>query len=193
MNSRRTYAREEFERIRRVSDMLCSGHAHLHDRYLRFAFFLDISILALSTWIVALAFIDPKFAPMVTPFKMDAQLWTGALGITAFFLSILQLRVDWKGVADCHKRSFDIYSEVKRLTSQLLGSEGDLDITQCDDIMSRYQMATIVGTSISEREFLIQKQHHQIKKVISKILDNRPSTSIPLLRCKLWLRDNFKD
>lgn len=193
MNSRKIYAREEFERIRRVSDMLCSGHAHLHDKYLRFAFLLDISIFALSTWIVALSFVDPKFAPLVTPFKMDAQLWTGTLGIIAFFLSILQLRVDWKGMADCHKRSFDVYSEVKRLTSNLLGSEGELDITQCADIISRYQMATIVGASISEREFLIQKQRHQLKKAISKILDSRPSSSIALLRLKLWFRDNFKD
>jgi hypothetical protein len=193
MNGTVKHNRNEFERIRRVSNMLCSGHADLRDRYSRYAFILDISILALSTWIVTLAFIDPKLAPSVTPFKFDPQLWTGVLGTITFFLSILQLRVDWKGRADSHNRSLEVYAEVKRLTNHLLGSEGDLDCKNCEDVLSRYHMATTVGASIPEREFLRQKKRHLTKVGISKFLDSHPSASVLLLRIKFWFRDNFKN
>jgi hypothetical protein len=192
MNESDKHSRKEFERIRRVSDMLCSGHADLRDRYARYAFILDISILALSTWIATLAFIDPKLAPFVTPFKLDPQIWTGVLGTIAFFLSILQLRVDWKGRADSHKRSLEVYAEIKRLTGNLLGSENELNNQECNDVLSRYYMATVVGASIPEREFLRQKKRHLTKIVISKVLDTHPAASIFILRIRLWFQDNFK-
>ncbi len=48
--------RPELERIRRVSDMLVTGHANLRDRYSRRATFLDLAVLALSTWLTAVSF-----------------------------------------------------------------------------------------------------------------------------------------
>ena len=52
--------REELQRIRRVSDMLCTAHAGLRDRYSGLALFLDLAVLGLSTWLVALAFVEPR-------------------------------------------------------------------------------------------------------------------------------------
>src|SRR5580704_8433448 len=43
----------EIERVRRVSDMLLTGHANLRDRYRRWATLLDLAIMALSTWLSA--------------------------------------------------------------------------------------------------------------------------------------------
>ena len=43
---------EELRRVRRVSDMLCTGHAVLRDRFSRKALALDILTLAFSTWMV---------------------------------------------------------------------------------------------------------------------------------------------
>jgi hypothetical protein len=193
MNEEEIQSRDEFERIRRVSNMLCSGHADLRDRYSRYAFLLDLSILALSTWIAALAFIDPKLALLVTPSNFDPQIWTGVLGTIAFFLSLLQFKVDWKGRADCHNRSLEIYAEVKRLAGQLLGSESELNSKDCKDVLSRYHMAGVIGASIPEREFLKQKRRHLTKVAISKHLDTHPYASIFIFKVKLWLRDNFKN
>jgi len=60
--------RKEIERIRNVSDMLCTGHAILRDRYERKALALDLSILALATWLSALAFVTPSINLSLTPF-----------------------------------------------------------------------------------------------------------------------------
>ena len=105
---------DELERIKRVSDMLASAHAQLRDRYSRSAVALDVAILAASTWIVGLVFVDPKIGVRLTPPGIESQIWIGMLSITTFFLSVIQLRVDWKGRSDAQERSFEIHAQVKR-------------------------------------------------------------------------------
>lgn len=181
---------EELKRIKRVSDMLASAHAQLKDRYARRAVLLDIAILTASTWIVGLVFVDPKIGVRLTPLGMDSQIWIGLLSITTFLLSILQLRVDWKGRSDAHKRSFDIYAQVKRECGYLLAGETPIDRGSCGRVLARYDLATEVGVSITESEFLRQKAHHLRKVEISKRLDQTPSMSIFLFRVRMWWRDN---
>jgi hypothetical protein len=185
-----TEFRLELERIRRVSDMLTTGHANLRDRYAHRATILDVAIMVLSTWLTAVVFIEPRISVKLTPFGMDPQLWVGFLGIFTFLLSIVQLRVDWKGRSDAHKRSFDLYSEVKRECGYLLASQHVLTAENCQRVLSRYDLATEVGIPLPEDEFLSQKQKHLKKIEISRHLDKQPSASLLLLRAKFWFRDN---
>jgi len=181
--------RSEIERIRKVSDMLASGHAHLKDRFNRRATLLDLAILGLSTWLTGIVFIEPHFGVKLTPLGLDPQLWVGLLGIFTFLLSVVQLRVDWKGCSDAHRRAFDMYAEVKRECGYLLAAD-ELTEDKCQRVITRYDMATDVGAPLPEREFLAQKQRHLQKVAISRYLDHSPSTSLVLLRCKMWWRDN---
>jgi len=184
--------RQELERIRRVADMLVTGHANLRDRYSRRATLLDLAVMALSTWLTAVVFIEPRINVKLTPFGIDPRLWVGFLGIFTFFLSIVQLRVDWKGRSDAHKRSFDLYTEVKRECGYLLASQEALTAESCQRVLSRYDLATEVGTPLPESEFLAQKRNHLQKIEVSKFLDKHPSASILLLRLKFWWRDNHQ-
>jgi hypothetical protein len=119
--------RDELGRIRRVSDMMCSGHAVLRDQFARRALVLDLAILGLSTWIASLAFVEPHINLSLTPFGLDSQIWGGLLAVAVLFLSILQLKTDWKGRADAHRRTLDVYAEVKRGAGYLLAlAEFDL-------------------------------------------------------------------
>lgn len=183
--------KDELSRICRVSDMLCTGHAALRDRYARFAFALDLLTLGLSTWLVAIAFVEPKLNVALTPFGWDSQIWVGALGTGVFFLTLIQIKTDWKGRSDAHKRTLDVYIEVKREAAYLL-SAGEYERDACQRVFSRYDMATSVGVPIPESEFLRQKQRHLVKIALSKALDGRPATSLIWLRLRLWWRDTFK-
>jgi hypothetical protein len=183
--------REELERVKRTSDMLATGHAHLNERYDRRALSLDIAILALSLWLTAVAFVDPRLGTKLTPFGLDPQLWVGVLGVFTFLLSILQLRVDWKRQSDAHRRTRDLYAEVKRECSLLQASGTEIDPDDARRVLSRYGVATDVGTGMPEREFLHQKKRHLQKVAISRHLDAHPGTSIILFRMKIWLRDNL--
>jgi hypothetical protein len=184
-------SRDELERIARVADMLCSGHSDLRDRYLVRALALDLAILSASTWLVALSFVEPKINVSLTPFAWDPQIWIGMLGAVVFFLSVLQLKTDWKGRADAHRRTSDIYAEVKRETRFLLSAR-TIEEIEWRRILAKYDMATSVGIAMPETEFLAQKRRHRIKVEISRHLDQRPSTSIAMLRIRFWFRDNFK-
>lgn len=182
---------DELTRICRVSDMLCTAHAALRDRYAKFAFALDLLTLGVSTWLVALAFVEPKLNLTLTPFGLDSQIWVGTLGTGVFFLTLIQIKTDWKGRSDAHKRTLDVYAEVKREAGYLL-SAGEYDHDACQRVFSRYDMAASVGVPIPESEFLRQKQRHLVKVALSKALDGRPATSLMWLRARLWCRDTFK-
>lgn len=127
----------------------------------------------------------------LTPFGLEPRLWGGLLAVVTFFLSVLQLKIDWKGRSDAHKRSVDIYAEVKREAGYLLASSKELDEPACQRVLDRYDMASAVGVPIPESEFLHQKQRHKIKVRLSKYLDRHSSASILLTRIKFWIRDNF--
>ena len=183
--------REELDRIRRVSDMLTTGHADLMQRFNRRAVLLDISILGISLWLTAIVFVEPHLNVKLTPFNMDPQLWVGLLGVFTFFLSIVQLRVNWKGRSDAHKRAYDLYAEVKRECGYLLASEDHVTEDKSRRVLARYDMATDVGLPLPEKEFLRQKKRHLQKLAISKHLDNHPGASVLLLRFKMWWKDNL--
>ncbi len=184
--------KNELTRLCRVSDMLCTGHAALRDRYAKLAFTLDLLTLGVSTWLVALAFVEPKLNVTLTPFGWDSQIWVGALGTGVFFLTLIQIKTDWKGRSDAHKRTLDFYAEVKREAGYLL-SAGEYSHDSCQRVFSRYDMAASVGVPIPESEFLRQKQRHLVKVALSKVLDDRPATSLMWLRLQLWWRDTFKE
>ena len=183
--------KNELTRLCRVSDMLCTGHAALRDRYAKLAFSLDLLTLGVSTWLVALAFVEPKLNVTLTPFGWDSQVWVGALGTGVFFLTLIQIKTDWKGRSDAHKRTLDVYAEVKREAGYLL-SAGEYSHDSCQRVFSRYDMAASVGVPIPESEFLRQKQRHLVKVAMSRTLDDRPATSLMWLRVQLWWRDTFK-
>jgi hypothetical protein len=183
--------REEVERIRRVSDMLCTAHATLRDRYSRRALLLDLSILGLSSWLVALAFVQPQINVALTPFRMDPQLWGGLLAVLTFFVTIVQLKTDWKGRSDAHKRTLDLYAEVKREAGYLLAS-GALDEAASRRVLARYDIASAVGVGIPEGDFLPEKRRHKLKIALSRHLDDFPSASLRLTRVKFWYKDNIR-
>ena len=184
--------RGEISRIRNVCDMLCSGHAALRDRYARMAFLLDLSILALSSWLSALAFVAPSINLSLTPFRLEPQLWVGVLSVATLFLAIVQLKTDWKGRADAHRRTLDSYAEVKREAGHLLATD-ELDRQGSRRVLARYDMASAVGVQIPERFFLVQKRRHKMKIALSKHLDTHPAASVFVTRFRFWIRDNLQE
>jgi hypothetical protein len=180
----------EVKRIHRVSDMLCSAHASMRDRYSRRALLLDIAILASSTWVLALVFVEPRIGLALTPMHIDPVLWIGLVSIASFFMSIVQVKVDWKGCSDKHVQALRMYAEVKRECSYMLASGHGLIKDECQNILVRYEMAGSLGVEIAEGEFLRQKARHLRKVRISKYLDSHPSASVLFIRVKAWLRDN---
>ena len=177
----------EVRRVARVADMMCTAHAGLRDRYGRRALLLDLCILLVSAWLLALAFIDPQINLSLTPPGFVPKIWGGLLACGVFALSIIQLCVNWKGLASAHSYSFAGYFAIKREATLLLASANDLDERACRALLARYESVGIV--TISERDFLAQKKRHLVKAEISKHLDSNPAASIFFTRIRLFFRD----
>ena len=183
-------SREEIERIRRVSDQLCTAHAALSDRFSRRALLLDIVVLVLSALVTALAFVDPKLLHHAMHEAVDHAIVVGIFGLVVFCLTLIQSKTDWRGRGEAHKRSFTMYAEVKREAGYLLASSSDIPSREFQRLAARYDMASDVGSGVPESEFLRLKQKHLTKIEISKLLDKKPGASIWLTKLKLLIRDN---
>jgi hypothetical protein len=181
----------ELERIRRVSDMLCTAHAGLRDSYTRRALIAELVTLAASTWLTALVFVEPRINVRLTPFNVDPQLWIGLLSTVTLFLTILQVKTDWRGKSDAHCRSLAMYAEVKRECGYLHASGNIITPAQCQRVLAYYDLAAEAGVKVPERVFLKYKKRHLIKVAISRYLDAHPGASILLLRWRIWKRDNW--
>jgi hypothetical protein len=182
---------KEVKRIIRVSDMLCTMHAFLRDRYSYFALMLDLGILASSTWLVAMVFVEPQIGTKLSPFGINSTIWLGLLSIVTFFLSIIQIKVSWKERSDAHKRSGDIYASVKREANYILAQEQEISLDSFRRVIDRYDAASDNCISIPEKHFIRLKKKHILKVNTSRYLDSNPSCSIVLLRLKWWINDNI--
>lgn len=170
--------------------MLVTAHSVLRDRYARRAFSIDITILGDTLWLTAMAFVEPSIGIKLSPFGLSKDLWLGLLAVAGFFLSIVQIRVDWKGKEDAHARACEAYASVKRECGNLLAQE-KIESSDYKRILDKYESAGSLSIPIPEAEFNKLKGLHKIKIEISCHLDNFPAASPILLKLKLWWRDNM--
>ena len=186
--------RTELERVRRVSDMMCTAHAILRDKYKNIALSLDLIILTASAWLTAMVFVEPRIGVRLSPPGVDKEMGIGIIAIGTFILSIIQLKVDWKGRSDAHQRTCELFADIKRQSGYLLtqSNERTLSVDECKNVLDRYGAVGALGISIPDNKFNKLKRHHKMKVEISKYLDTNPGTSILLLKIKIWFRDNIK-
>lgn len=181
----------ELARVKRISDMLCTAHAGLQEKFRRRALIAELITLGASTWLAALVFVEPRINLRLTPLHFDPAVWIGLLSTATFFMTIIQVRTDWRGRADAHRRSLAMYAEVKRECGYLLVPGVAVSQSECQRILARYEMATEVGVNVPEGAFLHYKKRHLIKVALSKHLDAHPGTSSLLFRWRLWVQDNW--
>lgn len=184
-------SQQELERMKRVSDMLVTAHSILRDRYGRKAFLIDITILGVTLWLTAMAFVEPSIGIKLTPFGLSKDLWLGLLAVVGFLLSIVQIRVDWKGREESHTRACEAFASVKRECARLL-AQTEIKDTDYNRVLDTYESAGTISIPIPESEFNKLKSKHKIKVEISRYLDDHPATSLTLLKLKLWWRDNME-
>lgn len=173
--------------------MLCSGHSILRDKYRCRALLLDSIMLAISVWLTAMIFVEPNIGNKLTPFSFSRELWLGILAIIAFFFSVIQIRVNWKELADAHQRACDFYGKIKIECNSLIDDvDANISTEAFNKIKDMYVTAGEVNICIPESKFNNLKKAHKLKIEISKILDMKPASSIIFLKIKLWYRDNLK-
>jgi hypothetical protein len=184
--------RGELTQQAKVVDMMLTMHSILADRYRRRAQILDILLVAVSTVLVALTFLDPQILIHFKTQPESARLLIGLCSILVFLLSIVALIVDWKGKARQHREAFKTLAGLK--------SEWRGLVTAYDESDDRYKAefsrrsALILGNlvPIPDSQFNRLKARHHRKVMLSKMISTHPGSSITVLRLRLWYRRNRK-
>lgn len=181
----------EIDRIRRVSDLMCTAHSVLSERYRTYSMLLSLAVLLLSAWLAAMALANPKYVSILTPKNLDSELWMGLLALFTFGLTIIELKIDWKSLAVAHHTSRDLYADAKREAVIFKAENRKPEQADFFRINSRYEQANAAGISVPDKHFLKLKRKHQLKVEVSKKLDKSPGSSIFLLRVGIIIRDNW--
>jgi hypothetical protein len=181
---------EEINRVKRVADLLTSAHSFLRDRYARRAMILDILILGASVWLTAMVFVEPRIGVRLAPPGVDREIGIGLIAIGTFFLSLVQMRVDWKGKTDAHARAATVYSAIKLASTDLLSRNAPITEDEYNRFRDRYADAGGATVAIPESIFNKLKKRHLMKVAISKHLSSHPAASIVLIHLRLWWQDN---
>ena len=132
-----------------------------------------------------------KFAVYTLSLGFDRTKLTTVLTLVTFFLSVIQFKNEWKSKAEAHQRSFDEYAEVKAACRTFTSGVRAVTAAEHQRLRDQYDTVTKIGTHIPDAKFLTGKSYHQRKVFLSRYMDAHPGAWIPLVRVKLFLKDNF--
>jgi hypothetical protein len=171
---------EEFRRKRRVLDQMLTGHSLLRDRYERRALVLTLLVLALSIVATSVAFLSGSTLSILG-IQARVQVWVGVLSAVIFFLTLVELRVDWRQRAGTHG---DAARRLGRLKSIFRAAAVHDDVVDAGktDLNLEYDTTMEQLTPIPDNRFLWVKAKHTRKVRASMLLDKHPGAPLWYIR-----------
>jgi hypothetical protein len=184
--------RDELKQQAKVVDMILTMHSILADRYHRRAQILEISLLAFSTVLVALTFVDPQVLTYLKISQETSRVLIGTCSIVVFFLSVVSLIVDWKGKARQHREAFNTLVPHKSEWSEMVKSFDEYNERDRAEFVRKSSL--IIGnlTPIPDARFNTLKARHHQKVMLSKMISQHPGSFLWILRLRLWWRTNLE-
>jgi hypothetical protein len=184
--------KDELKRQANVVDMMLTMHSILASRFNRLSQLLELSMLAISTILVTITFVDPIVINYLNIKTENARIAIGTSAILVFFLSIVSLIVDWKGKATQHREAFNTLIPLKTEWREVITFINVQDDRSRADFARK--SALILGNliPIPDSKFNDLKAQHYHKIMLSKLISNHPGSSVILLRLCLWWRSNCK-
>jgi hypothetical protein len=182
--------RDDLKKQAKVVDMMLTMHSILANRYHRRGQVLELSLLAVSTVLVALTFIDPQVLTYFNVSQETSRILIGICSILVFFLSVVSLIVDWKGKARQHREAFNTLVPHKSEWSEMIRSFDEYDSRARAEFVR--ESSLIIGnlTPIPDARFNSLKARHHQKVMLSKMISRHPGSSVAMLRFLLWWRLN---
>jgi len=181
---------KEFERMKRVADMLITGHESLKNRYLFLSLLTDVTIFICSLVLCVLAFVAPEKLSIYIGAK--TRIFVGLFSIFTLVMTYLAGQLAWRLKAEKHANSAEKYFDFKKECKDSSDRINEGDAGTIAKLNEKYKAVSSSAEKISDKDFLKIKKKHMLKVLISKHLDKHPSTSLIMFRIKLWFRDNFR-
>jgi len=175
----------ENERQFRVLDQMLSMHASLRDNYARWAFVLNISLIAISIILCAFVFASDNVLATIGLKPEAAHVGLGLVSVAVLILSIVEFRVDWKNISSRHAEAAKQLANLKGKYRRLYSETEGKDSKKNERLSSEYERVMRTITSIPDRKFNCLKAKHNFKKLLSQQINLYPKTPCWYLRLKL--------
>lgn len=172
---------EELRRKRRVLDQMLTGHSLLRDRYERRALILTLLILGLSIVATSVAFLSGESTVSILGIRARVQTWVGVLTATIFFLTLVDLRVDWRQRAGAHDDAARRLGRLKGIFRVAVVHDGVVDAGGVD-LNADYDSTMEQLLPIPDKRFLWVKAKHTRKIRASKLLDKHAGAPVWYVR-----------
>lgn len=185
-------SKEELKQQSKVVDMMLTMHSILANQYLRKAQILEISMLAISTVLVASTFIDSQTLLHFSLSKENAHIIFGLCSILVFLLSIVSLVVNWKGKSRQHREAFNALISLKSEWKEVLSYYDKFDEQNLKEFTRKSSLIISNLIPIPDNRFNQLKARHYKKVKLSKMISAHPGSSILLLRILIFFRSSKK-
>ena len=164
----------EFQRKKRVADMLVTAHYILGERYRRISVGFDITLMLVSFLILLGSLLETTSPDFIRDMLGEWTVYSiPVCAALIFVFSIVEWRLSWKQKSEAHFSSARAYSSIKAETTALLSKgfeEGDLEAAKIED---RYDRLGQTCVQIPHHKFVRMKRAHVRKVALSKLLDGR--------------------
>ncbi|HEX6679132.1 MAG TPA: hypothetical protein VF063_00670 [Gaiellaceae bacterium] len=162
-------------------DQMLTGHSLLRDRYERRALALTLLVLGLSIVASSVAFLSGDATVSILGIKARVQVWVGVLTALIFFLTLVDLRVDWRQRAGAHNEAARRLSRLKGLFRVAAIRNGVVD-SAGRDLNLEYDTTMDDLRPIPESRFVWIKAKHTRKVQASKLLDRHAGAPVWYVR-----------
>jgi hypothetical protein len=182
---------DELRRRLRVLNMMAGAHSTLRDKFRGRGVILDLSILGSSIVLLLTALLDPAILTKLSLDPDEARVVLAILSGIVVFLSIVQLRVDWKERSGRHERAAAMLI-IAKAECRLRRKKWEEKTVAAEDVtrwMENVDHDLVSLPPIPENEFVKLKAAHRRKVELSKLLDAYPAASVFWLKLMLWRRD----
>src|SRR5713226_6006765 len=172
----------ELSRKFRVLGQTLSMHTSLRDRYGRRALVVDLSLLVCSVVFCASAFAGDNVLSRFGTTPDNVRYLLRTFSVLAFMLSILSLRIDWKGKSAAHRDAAERMSRAVAVFRRHRGSDGTWPAESFVELDAIYWEAMHNSVPIPEAAFVKLKARHLRKVELSRMLSSNPGCPVFVLR-----------
>lgn len=179
---------DELKRQSRITDQMVTAHSILRDRYASRATFLTLGILGSSVVLVACTFLPDDALSNIGLSPFVTKVILGAFSSFVLFLSIAELRVDWRERSRLYAEAAESLAKLKSKYRAVLSREESASPAQIAEMTKEYNSTMDRLPRIPERQFVKLKAHHLRKVRLSQLVDNSVGCPVWVLRLRIFFQ-----
>jgi hypothetical protein len=176
---------DEIERRFRVADQMVTMYSVLRDRYSAWATGLTLGIMGSSVILCAVTFLPDDALVRVGLSPLGTKIVLGVFSSLILFLSIAELKVDWKQRSSLYGDAAENVAGLKAKYRDLRNSCEPSSPEVIHELAIQYDsvMASLPG--VPDLQFVKLKAYHLNKIQLCRMIDSKPGCPLWVLRLKL--------